>query len=71
MAHAGFPEAAFQRYAEILVDLGYKVVRIEQTETQSQTEKRIASMTIKPTKFDRGIWPILFVIACHYLKLDG
>jgi DNA mismatch repair ATPase MutS len=37
MPHAGFPEAAFQRYAEILVDLGYKVARIEQVLSRNKT----------------------------------
>ena len=27
-AHAGFPEKAFERYVEVLVNLGYKVARI-------------------------------------------
>ena len=33
MAHCGFPEAAFQRYANVLIDKGYKIARIEQVET--------------------------------------
>ena len=61
MAHAGFPEAAFQRYAEILVDLGFKVARIEQTETPVQMSERCATMT-RPTKFDKGNFVEL---ACH------
>lgn len=93
MPHAGFPEAAFQRYAEILVslvktletrcktpiklsnnhntctfltvskqsmtslqvDLGYKVARIEQTETPAQMSERCAQMS-RPSKFDKGTY---------------
>ena len=33
IAHCGFPEPAFQQYCEVLVNLGYKVARVEQTET--------------------------------------
>jgi len=31
--HSGFPEAAYFKYAEKLVALGYKVGRVEQMET--------------------------------------
>ena len=32
-AHCGFPEVGYQKYADMLVDMGFKVARIEQTET--------------------------------------
>jgi DNA mismatch repair protein MSH6 len=32
-AHSGFPETAYDRMATNLVERGYKVVRVEQTET--------------------------------------
>lgn len=32
-AHSGFPESAFAKFASILVDRGYRVARVEQTET--------------------------------------
>ena len=39
-AHCGFPEVAFSRFAETLVDRGYKIARVEQTETPQQLEQR-------------------------------
>ncbi|KAK6041899.1 MutS domain I protein [Cooperia oncophora] len=35
-AHAGFPEAAYGKFADQLVSRGYKVARVEQTETPQQ-----------------------------------
>ena len=40
VAHAGFPEIAYGRYAATLVEKGYKVARIEQTETPADLEER-------------------------------
>lgn len=40
MAHCGFPEIAYGRFADQLVSRGYKVARVEQTETPSQLEER-------------------------------
>mmetsp|Transcript_2807 Transcript_2807/g.6532 ORF Transcript_2807/g.6532 Transcript_2807/m.6532 type:complete len:1165 (-) Transcript_2807:166-3660(-) len=40
--HTGFPEKAFDRYAADLVRLGYKVARVEQTETPQQLAERNA-----------------------------
>lgn len=54
MAHCGFPEVAFERYAQVLVDLGYKVARIEQTETPADLDVRVKKMS-RPTKFDKVV----------------
>lgn len=54
IAHCGFPEAAFERYAEVLVDSGYQVVRIEQTETPADMEVRCKKIS-RPTKFDKVV----------------
>ena len=54
IAHVGFPEIGFQKYAEQLVEMGYKVARIEQTETPEMMEKRCKSMT-RATKFDKVV----------------
>ncbi|EFO24929.1 hypothetical protein LOAG_03556 [Loa loa] len=39
-AHCGFPEVAYGRFADQLVNRGYKVARVEQTETPTQLESR-------------------------------
>ena len=53
-AHCGFPEAAFERYAEVMVNLGYQVARIEQTETPADMEVRCKSLA-RATKFDKVV----------------
>mmetsp|Transcript_7643 Transcript_7643/g.13381 ORF Transcript_7643/g.13381 Transcript_7643/m.13381 type:complete len:1258 (+) Transcript_7643:173-3946(+) len=40
VAHCGFPEKAYGKYSEKLVDLGFRVARIEQTETPAQQKER-------------------------------
>uniref|UniRef100_A0A6Q2XXA5 DNA mismatch repair protein n=1 Tax=Esox lucius TaxID=8010 RepID=A0A6Q2XXA5_ESOLU len=53
-AHSGFPEIGFGRFSEGLVQKGYKVARVEQTETPEMMEARCKAMS-KPTKFDRVV----------------
>ena len=54
-AHAGFPEVAYSRYATTLVEKGFKVARIEQTETPQDMEERVKNMKTKSTKFDKVV----------------
>ncbi|OAF67544.1 hypothetical protein A3Q56_04728, partial [Intoshia linei] len=42
-SHAGFPEMSFGRFAEILITRGYKVLRVEQTETVTKMNERMKS----------------------------
>ncbi|KAM9804068.1 DNA mismatch repair protein Msh6 [Neosynchiropus ocellatus] len=53
-AHSGFPEIGFARFSDVLVQKGYKVARVEQTETPEMMEARCKTM-FKPTKFDRVV----------------
>ncbi|KAI3384099.1 hypothetical protein SNEBB_006452 [Seison nebaliae] len=41
-AHCGFPEIMHEKYSEILVNRGYAVVRIEQTETPNMMKERLS-----------------------------
>ena len=41
-AHAGFPEAAYSKFSNQLVNAGYRVARVEQTETPQQLKERNA-----------------------------
>ena len=41
--HTGFPEKTLERYATKLVDLGYKVVVVEQVETAKKMQERAKS----------------------------
>lgn len=53
-AHSGFPEIGFGRFSDGLVQKGYKVARVEQTETPEMMEARCKAMA-KPTKLDRVV----------------
>lgn len=53
-AHSGFPEIGFGRFSDVLVQKGYKVARVEQTETPDMMEARCKAMA-RPTKFDRVV----------------
>ncbi|XP_069464515.1 DNA mismatch repair protein Msh6 isoform X2 [Ambystoma mexicanum] len=53
-AHSGFPEIAFGRFSDVLVQKGYKAARIEQTETPEMMEMRCKSMS-HVTKFDKVV----------------
>jgi DNA mismatch repair protein MSH6 len=39
-AHSGFPESAYEKMASTLVERGYKVARVEQTENPAMMEER-------------------------------
>lgn len=53
-AHSGFPEIAFDRFSNVLIQKGHKVVRVEQMETPEMMEARCKSL-VHPTKFDRVV----------------
>ncbi|EDW79457.1 uncharacterized protein Dwil_GK20488 [Drosophila willistoni] len=52
-AHSGFPEISFDKMSTILIDRGYKVARVEQTETPDMMTERCKR--IKATKFDKVV----------------
>ena len=37
--HTGFPEKCLEKYASLLIDMGLKVVVVEQTETPKQMQE--------------------------------
>lgn len=53
-AHSGFPEIAYGRFSTILIQKGYKVARIEQTETPEMMTERCKQMH-RTTKFDKVV----------------
>lgn len=53
-AHAGFPEISYEKYSKILVEKGFKVIRVEQTETPAMMEERCQT-TGRKGKFDRVV----------------
>ncbi|KAH0951034.1 hypothetical protein HN011_010133 [Eciton burchellii] len=53
-AHSGFPEIGYGRYSSSLIERGYKVARVEQTENPEMMTARCSKL-IKPTKFDKVV----------------
>lgn len=52
-AHSGFPESAYGKMATSLVEQGYKVARVEQTETPEMMSERCKGK--KTTKYDKVV----------------
>ncbi|XP_043861932.1 probable DNA mismatch repair protein Msh6 [Drosophila santomea] len=52
-AHSGFPEISFDKMSTILIDRGFKVARVEQTETPDMMTERCKR--IRATKFDKVV----------------
>merc|ERR1712185_353043 len=44
-AHCGFPELGYGKYSELLVSRGYRVARVEQTESQDELKARAKSVS--------------------------
>ncbi|XP_050676138.1 probable DNA mismatch repair protein Msh6 [Leptidea sinapis] len=53
-AHSGFPESAYARMASTLVSKGYKVARVEQTETPEMMQDRCKREYLT-SKFDKVV----------------
>uniref|UniRef100_A0A0N5AS05 DNA mismatch repair protein n=1 Tax=Syphacia muris TaxID=451379 RepID=A0A0N5AS05_9BILA len=71
IAHCGFPEVAYGRFADQLVSRGYKVARVEQTETPSQLEQRNKQEKAKDKVVRREICRITTPGTRTYGVLDG
>ncbi|KAL3225582.1 hypothetical protein MRX96_025748, partial [Rhipicephalus microplus] len=69
-AHSGFPEIAYGRYSEALIQKGYKVARVEQTETPQMMEERCRKMH-RPSKFDRVVRREICRITCLATRTFG
>ncbi|XP_003699487.2 DNA mismatch repair protein Msh6 [Megachile rotundata] len=53
-AHSGFPEIGYGRFSASLIEKGYKVARVEQTENPEMMAQRCSKMH-RPTKFDKVV----------------
>ncbi|CAH0559312.1 unnamed protein product [Brassicogethes aeneus] len=53
-AHSGFPETAYAKMAGTLIEKGFKVARVEQTETPDMMNERIKT-TGKKSKYDKVV----------------
>ena len=69
--HAGFPEAAFDKYAEKLVHLGYKIARVEQTETVNAQKERVKGGGDKSKLVKRDMCSVLTPGTLMDAKLIG
>ncbi|GFR92090.1 DNA mismatch repair protein Msh6 [Elysia marginata] len=74
-AHSGFPEIAYNRYADALVQKGYKVGRVEQTETPEMVTERCKNMARSANKYDKVVKREVCQISTQgtrtYSHLDG
>lgn len=71
VAHAGFPEISYAAMADKLVNAGYKVARVEQTETPEQLqERKKKTVGVKPKVVNREVCNILSAgtRTCCYLE---
>ncbi|GLH02763.1 Probable DNA mismatch repair protein Msh6 [Gryllus bimaculatus] len=53
-AHSGFPEISYARFSSALVEKGFKVARVEQTETPDMMAERLKG-AFRATKFDKVV----------------
>lgn len=73
VAHAGFPEGGYGANADKLVRAGYKVARVEQTETPDQLKERKARTCKgqkKPAVVNREVCSILSLGTRTFCALD-
>jgi len=61
IAHAGFPEIGYGKFCEKLVKAGYKVARVEQTETPDMLKERKKKIKVgkKPSVVNREVCSIV------------
>ncbi|XP_065063209.1 DNA mismatch repair protein Msh6-like [Rhopilema esculentum] len=70
-AHCGFPEIAFSRYSDILVQRGYKVARVEQTETPQMMNERCAKKAGTPKVVARELVAVTSKGTKTYSYMEG
>lgn len=73
VAHAGFPEISYGRFADKLVRSGYKVARVEQTETPDMLKERKKKMKGKnlPKVVNREVCSIMSLGTRTFCYLDN
>lgn len=70
-AHAGFPEHAASKFADQLMNHGYKVARVEQTETPQMLEERNQKTKAKDKVVKREVCRVTSNGTRTYGVLDG
>ena len=76
-AHAGFPEVGYGKFSAMLVQAGYKVARVEQTETPEMLKERKKSRkagTKTPQVMNREVCSIMTAgtrTFCYMDEVDG
>ena len=76
-AHAGFPEVGYGKFSAMLVQAGYKVARVEQTETPEMLKERKKSKkagTKTPQVMNREVCSIMTAgtrTFCYMDEVDG
>ncbi|KAL4708038.1 hypothetical protein ACJJTC_014558 [Scirpophaga incertulas] len=83
-AHSGFPESAYARMASTLVSKGYKVARVEQTETPDMMQERCKTslyilnptvlnrIELRPMSIEKEVFPFMAKDKqLHAMELQG
>ena len=73
VAHAGFPEISYGQFADKLVRAGYKVARVEQTETPDMLKERKANTPKsqkKPKVVNREVCSVMTLGTRTFCALD-
>ncbi|CAK1545535.1 unnamed protein product [Leptosia nina] len=69
-AHSGFPESAYARMSSTLVSKGYKVARVEQTETPDMMQER-CKREQKSSKYDKVVRREICQVAVRGAQVCG
>ncbi|KAI1725645.1 mutS domain V domain-containing protein [Ditylenchus destructor] len=70
-AHCGFPEMGYGRFADQLLNRGYKVARVEQTETNEQMKNRVSLSNSKEKAMRREVCNISTAATRTYGYIEG
>uniref|UniRef100_A0A7E4W282 MUTSd domain-containing protein n=1 Tax=Panagrellus redivivus TaxID=6233 RepID=A0A7E4W282_PANRE len=70
-AHAGFPEIAYGKYSDMLISRGFKVARVEQTETPAMLAERNKTKGAKDKVVTREVCRVTTASTRTFGVLDG
>jgi len=67
-AHSGFPEISYGRYSDMLIQKGFKVARIEQTETPEMMNERLKQSMLMCSYHIKYLTFVSILPICSYLS---
>ena len=69
--HSGFPEKSIQKYMDILRERGYRVARVEQTESAAVRDERVRTGVRETNVVNREICQIVTPGTAREVQMDG